>query len=137
LAIRQADRDAFQDRLGNTVRAYVPGADVLRGTLTKLEPRASSVPVDPSLGAPYGGPLAVRRADRSPDSSTPGDWELISPCFAGTVALDAWDGERVFAGQRARVAVRPNHTVGAHLYHLLADWFDTKLGRAAPLLAPH
>ena len=65
LSIAQQDIDAFRGRLDVPLRAYLPGCTILQAPLTKIEPRASTLPLDASLCAPHGGPLPVRRSSDS------------------------------------------------------------------------
>lgn len=129
LSIAQQDMLDFRNRTGATMRVYFSGANVLESTLTRVEPRASSAPIDLSLCAPNGGELAVRSVATDNEKPEGHPYELLSPRFTGVVSLSAAQSRQAHAGQRARVALRPSETVGEHFYYLLVDWVDTKLRR--------
>ena len=129
LSIAQQDIHSFRAYAGRRTRVYLPDQDALVTTLTKVEPRASVVPLDMSLCALNGGALAVRAASDREGKAGGSGYELLSPRFTGTVQLDAQQSRQVHAGQRARVALRPYESIGSHLYHLASDWVDKKLRR--------
>ena len=131
LSIAQQDMPSFRLNTGKATRVHLPDSDVLLTTLTKVEPRASVIPIDMSLCAPNGGVLAVRNTSQVPQAVASASYELLSPRFTGIVELDGSQSEQVYAGQRARVALRPYETVGSHLYQIIADWVDKKLHRKA------
>ena len=129
LSIAQQDIDAFRGRLNVPLRAYLPDCTVLQAPLAKIEPRASTLPLDASLCAPYGGSLPVRRRSDSAGQAEHGKFELLAPRFTGIMALGPAESEQVHAGQRALVAVHPFESLGGHLYHALLSWADARLHR--------
>jgi hypothetical protein len=129
LSIAQQDIDAFRGHLDVPLRAYLPGYTVLQAPLAKIEPRASTLPLDVSLCAPCGGTLPVRCRSDATDQTEHGKFELLAPRFTGIMLLGAAESEHVRAGQRAVVAVHPYESVGGHLYHKLLKWADARLHR--------
>ena len=103
----------------------------MQAPLTKIEPRASTLPLDASLCAPHGGSLPVHRSSDSASQAAQGKFELLAPRFQGIMSLGAAESEQVHAGQRVVVAVHPFESVGGHLYRMLGHWMDRKLHRRA------
>ena len=130
MSIAQQDIGSFRASMHRTLRTYLPGTAVLRAPLSKIEPRASAVPLDVSLCAPHGGDLAVRNPAGDTTDARYAGLELLSPRFTGVIPLDAEQSRIVFAGQRARVALHSYESVGRHLYQLVRDWADRKLHRS-------
>jgi len=128
LSIAQHDVHAFRARHGCVLRAYFPDGLVVEAALSKIEPRGSVVPIERSLCVPAGGDLPVRKVDQD-SSATGADYQLLSPRFTGIMPLDAAHSRLVPAGRRAHVALRPRESVGQHLWQLLTDWVDRRLGR--------
>jgi hypothetical protein len=87
----------------------------------------------PALGAPAGGPLAVRpvRDHEGPSQKdAEAQLELVSPRFTGIVELP----EDVSLGLRAGELVRarlmdPDDTVGRRVYQTVSHWVRKKLGQ--------
>ncbi len=125
VSIAQQDIDAFRARLGTPLRAYLPGCAALSAPLAKIEPRASTVPLDAALCAPHGGPLPVRRRAASDQAA----YESLAPRFTAVMALGPEHSQLVRAGQRALVAAHPCESLGGHLYHALLAWADKRLHR--------
>ncbi len=128
LSIAQQDTADFRRYTNMPMRVLFTNAQPLDAPLESVEPRASVVPLSPSLCAPLGGSLAVR--------SIPGEssvheqqYELLSPRFSGTIRLTAAQSRQVHAGQRGRVVLRGSETVGQYFYHRAAQWVNTKLHR--------
>jgi hypothetical protein len=129
LSIAQQDIAAFRLRFDAPLPTYLPACAVLWAPLTKIEPRASIQPLDATLCAPYGGPLAVRKGADSAEREGAGAYQLLAPRFTGVIPLAASESEVVRAGQRGVVAVHARETVGGHLRRRLLAWVDRKLRR--------
>ncbi len=129
VSIAQEDIDAFRACVESPLRAYLPESVVLQVPLAKIEPRASTLPLDPALCAPLGGSLAVRRVSDAAGHKGRGQFELLSPRFTGVMPLGPVHCDQLHAGQRAVVAVRPRESLGGHLYRKLIEWMDAKLHR--------
>jgi hypothetical protein len=129
VSIAQQDIDAFRAQLGMPLYAYLPGCASLQAPLAKIEPRASTLPLDASLCAPYGGPLPVRRHDKSDRPTDRITYESLAPRFTAVMTLAPGDSQHVHAGQRALVAVHPRESLGGHLYRALREWIDKRLHR--------
>jgi putative peptide zinc metalloprotease protein len=129
LSIAQQDVDTFRARGDAPLRAYLPGCPVFEASLARIEPRASTQPLDAALCAPHGGPLPVRRSGQG---THPADrtYELLAPRFTANMTLDPVASAQVHAGQLAVVAVHPYESVGRHVYHALLEWAQRRLHRA-------
>jgi len=129
LSIAQQDIDTFREHLASPLRAYLAGSAVLQAPLAKIEPRATLLPLDASLCAPYGGALAVRQRSDAAAQAGAETYELLAPRFTGIMPLDAAASQCVRAGQRALVAVHPYQSLGGRLYRVFVQWADTRLHR--------
>jgi putative peptide zinc metalloprotease protein len=127
VSIAQEDVEQFRGKLGQALHAHLSGIDPVRGVLQKIDPRASDVPIDPSLCAPEGGDLAVRADHAKSPTLTHDQLQLVSPRFTGILKLEPSAGERLFAGQRAYVALRRFESVGHHIVRCIRDWVDERL----------
>ncbi len=128
VSVSQSDLASIKHNVGHRVAVVLPGIKTFRATLSSLDPRASDVPLHMSLGACYGGPLAVHEiADRSrPDES---QYELLTPCFAATIDLDATSSKLVQSGQRGIVILpMSRESIGTNLYLRCRRWVYRKLG---------
>jgi multidrug resistance efflux pump len=129
LSIAQSDITAFRHHVGQDIRLYLPNLPLVQSSLSRIEPRASVVPLDTTLCVPNGGSLAVRDKPESSDMESSLDFELLSPRFTGIMTLNSSQSADLYAGQRAQVALRPFESVGQHLYRAVSDWAEVRLHR--------
>jgi hypothetical protein len=71
--------------------------------------------------------LAVRADHAKSPTLTHDQLQLVSPRFTGILKLEPSAGERLFAGQRAYVALRRFESVGHHIVRCIRDWVDERL----------
>lgn len=128
ISIPQSNFESLKHNLGDTVAVLLPGTTTIRTRLSSLDPHASEVPLHPSLGACYGGPLAVKARSEN-DGGEKSEFELLTPCFSATIDLDAATSSRVQSGQRG-VVVLPSsqESLATHIYIHCRRWFYRKLG---------
>jgi putative peptide zinc metalloprotease protein len=129
LSIAQSDIRAFRHHVGQNVRLYLPNLPLVQSSLSRIEPRASVVPLDTTLCVPNGGSLAVRDKPESSGKESSLNFELLSPRFIGFMTLNSSQSAELHAGQRAQVALRPFESVGQHLYRAVSDWAENRLHR--------
>lgn len=135
VSIDQDDLSGFKNRVGDTVSVFLPGAPKVRGRLHEVDPRASVRPSHQAFCAVNQGPIAVRRADESPDDETGGDvsLEYLAPRFVGIVDLSPGDQQLLACGQLGTVSCRPfRETIGQHLVATVQDWVERLRQRAQP-----
>jgi putative peptide zinc metalloprotease protein len=125
VSVAQSELESAAAALNGAVRIHLPGTGRQSGTLSKISPCASLQPLDIALCAPEGGPLTVKpKGDRqkkdSKNSSV--EYELLEPGFTATVQIHDDMTRRLYAGQRATVAIPIRQTVAEHLYHLSCQW---------------
>ncbi|MCC6881849.1 MAG: hypothetical protein WBE58_24750 [Verrucomicrobiales bacterium] len=107
-------------------------------TISQVTPRASLEPLNFGLIAPFGGPLAVRKArpgagDRSrANDGTLADYELVKPHFEMRAKLDAETSRLLADGEVGRVAVARGdlRSLGEVLTSAGRRWFDRLLEKA-------
>lgn len=122
LSIAQDDLAMFALRIGQEVEVRVPGQRSMSAPLTTLEPQAALQPNYPSLCAPNGGPIPVRKTGSDADSRVgeTESYEFLAPRFTGTVELSELQSRNLSSGQLATVWFRPHHeTVGIHFFNVL------------------
>ncbi|MEZ6058348.1 MAG: hypothetical protein R3C01_16735 [Planctomycetaceae bacterium] len=124
------DRTTQSDAVGQTEQTVFislegMGGRSLEGQWKLLEPSATSQLPHPALGAPGGGPLAMRPITGKRESDP--DWELIDPHLLGRVTLSPTDSHLLSAGQTglASLASRPE-PLRAYLHRNLQQWFEEK-----------
>ena len=134
LSIDQEDIEQFRTLVDGDLHAYLPGMQPLRAKLAKVEPRATTKPLDASLCAPCGGTLAARQVKNAAVDSAhlTQRYETLSPRFTGIIPLDCTASRQVRSGQRATVSIQARETVGDHLYREVRDWIDKRLRRFRP-----
>lgn len=128
VVISQDQVEPVLERTGTSVDVIFRGAasEHVRGTLSDIEPRASTQLVHPALAAIAGGPLAVQAAQVTENSAGTA-WVLTEPCFTGTVAIPDEVRERCGAGQLATVHVRVSRqTVTQRLVSAVNSWVEAK-----------
>lgn len=105
-SVSQNDVKAFNAAVGSRVTIEVSGMSPIQATLTRVSPTASLTSQYISLYAVNGGPLPVRRLEKT-DAATvatkQSQIELIAPRFTAFVQLDAHQSLQLHAGQRARI----------------------------------
>ncbi len=129
LSLGQSDFDSAIPRVGGPVVIRVGSLNRLTGTLTRLEPRASTELSHPALSATQGGPLEVVNSETNESGrAVP---ELAEPRFRAIVAIA--DGHAdIFSGQVATAYVGfRNESIGVSIYRAISDWLTTKLAAAA------
>jgi len=131
LSIAQASIVDFRQHQGGRMHVIFSGTSAFEAPLSKVEPRASRVPLAPSLCAPNGGTLTVRDGEDETTGVAPQRYELISPRFTGVIQLTPEQGSQLRAGQRVMVAWRGRDKLGDRLWHVLSNWIDRKLQRRA------
>ena len=130
VSIDQTDLDSVKANVGEKVTVIFPGLPMARCTLDRLDPRASDIPLHPSLTANHGGPLAVRPVDDSTDE-TAGKLRLLSPRFTATLGLPAELGMRFRGGQRGSILIRASErSLGSYLFLASRNWIRKKLRSA-------
>lgn len=131
-SIAERDLPNFTAHLGKPIEIRLPSGGVA-GTLTNLEPQASTELPDPALGAHAGGPLAVTPGTANREAKQPpSDWRLVEPRVTGTATLpDTADGS-LFAGQSGSVALATSdRTIKTVLQSWGASWLQRLQKRAA------
>lgn len=133
LSIDQEDIEQYRTLVEGELHAYVPGVKPIQGKLAKVEPRATTKPLDASLCAPCGGILAARQVKNAAASPHFAQrYETLSPRFTGVIPLDPTASRQVRSGQRATVSIQARETVGEHLYQEVRDWLDRRLRHYRP-----
>lgn len=124
LAIDQSDVEVLADHIGGPVDGRVRGVGAVRGTLERIEPRATTVPHHPALSARNGGPLAVRAAEDADQAED----KLLQPRFVGVVRLSDDHSQLASAGQLGGIHVTDSSLTLAQVsYRLLRHWYRDKL----------
>ncbi len=126
VSIAQSDLESVKHNVGQLVSIVLPGVQTIKTNLSRLDPRASETPLHASLGACYGGPLAVKA---TANGSGKTDYELLSPCFSASIALDVDSSNLVHSGQRGIVLLQTSReSIGTNLYLRARRWVYRKLG---------
>jgi putative peptide zinc metalloprotease protein len=122
VSIAERDLPHFQMQLGKPINIRLPSGTIAAGTLTRLEPHASTQLPDPALGAQTGGPLPVTPGAPNGEANQPlSDWKLLEPRITGTITLFATDDELIFAGQRGSAALP---TSGRTIKAVIQSWCE-------------
>ena len=102
-------------RLGS--RARIPG------TLTQIDPRASTQLIHPALAATEGGPLAVTQPDQRES-----EIQLAEPHFRAVVALTEGASHELNSGERGYAVMGwQRERLGTQLLRWITDWIDDKV----------
>lgn len=133
LAGAQDDLESFRAQLGRPVEATLHTVDRPRFTaaLAELRPRAEQEPPHPALGANAGGPIPVRVRPRNPsdDAAEPERFELVEPCFRGSVPVPAEVAESLAAGTPAVVRFcSTTESTWSRVEKGIQRWFRNKIG---------
>ncbi len=121
------------------VRVMFQGTPVLQANIATIRPRASLQPIDASLCAIAGGPLAVRPVE---DSSTGhseasdliDDYRLLVPQFTAKLELSSDLADQLWAGQRGTAFLYGRDiSLGSYCYLQCRDWVRSKLQAATQL----
>jgi len=131
LSISEDDFERFRHAGKSVLRVDLPGEPLFSTTVSKIIPRADRSPSHPALAAINGGPLPVRKPERSDAANgTDDDYELLAPRFTGLAPLSRSQSARLLAGQVGAVSYRAcDQSIGQHLYQSLADWIRRRAGR--------
>lgn len=129
--ISQEQWDAAPGNVGREASIHIVD-DSLRtvGTLTRIDPRATTKPLHPALCAGVGGPLAVKvgTSDSGRASSTAPD--LLNPHVVGYVSLDAAASQQLGPGQLATVKMASaSLPLGEWLLHKSREWLTSEFHR--------
>jgi putative peptide zinc metalloprotease protein len=136
LSISEERIETFQKSVGRYPHLRIRGRSepVRQGRLEKIGPRASAKVEHPALGAPAGGPLAVRQVARNqaePRDDADLETEFVSPRFTGVVQLPLDVSLSLRAGELARARLMDrNDTVGRRVFETISHWVRQKLGNA-------
>ncbi|MCA9134572.1 MAG: HlyD family secretion protein, partial [Planctomycetales bacterium] len=123
VSLDQRDFDSVAPRTGQTVAVRVGSQGRFRGTLRRLEPRASTRLVHPALSAVAGGPLDVVATQRSPTATQSPELELTQPRFRAVVALPGEQAAVLHSGQRGQVLFGNRQGgLGTTVYQFFSDW---------------
>lgn len=132
LAAAQNDISSYIAQRGRPVKIRITGdeEDSFTADLSKIDPRASTKPPHPALGADAGGDLPVTSKRESPDSKKV-ESELLDPCFTGTVLLSAAQSLHLHAGQRVTVLFSSaDQSWAGNLVMKVRKWIDDRLAGA-------
>ncbi len=130
VAVPQDDLPDFTARSQQSIRVRMRGiaGEVFQAELADLQPRATLHTPHPALSVRLGGPLASRAQAKEPSDQRQTDAELLSPCFVGSVALDAEQSRRLRAGQLATVTfVSSQQSRGERLMADFRRWIQDKI----------
>ncbi len=105
----QSDIKAVRSALNQSVKVHIWGSENcdVDGVVTGADPRGTTSLRYPSLSALAGGPLAVRKATTTSDSTNE-QWELLEPHFTGRVELDEASLSSIGTGQTGVVEFTTN-----------------------------
>ena len=114
------------------VRFLFSGVNVLSAKLDSIEPRASDLPIDPSLTAAAGGSLPVRPSgNEQTGQDTDSEFRLINPRFTGKSALESGLSSRLQAGQRGTAFLHGREvSLGGFFVLKSKAWIRAKLRTA-------
>ena len=128
VAVPQDDVDLFAKHLSvANVCARTASGHSLTARLTSIDPRGSNELPHAALSAAVGGPLAVKPAARTEETSKKQDlrYELTSPVFQGKAALSADESRRLHAGQLTTLSFHTEEeTVAMRIYRGLERWIN-------------
>jgi putative peptide zinc metalloprotease protein len=126
ISVSQDNVESLFGRVGGRVKFRSVGGP-RTGTLTRLDPRASTKLPHPALSSTAGGPLAVTpRSDPSDQSS----YALVEPRFRGTITLSELDSRELGAGQHGSAMVGLRQAgMGKFLLSRFTRWVES-LGAA-------
>ncbi len=109
ISISQEQFEAVKKNENLPVRVAFAGFPLMTGFMKSIEPRASDEPIDISLTAVAGGPLAVRpstpNSSRDDNGGDHVDYRLLTPRFTAKLLLEAAESNRLQAGQRGTAFV--------------------------------
>ena len=96
------DQEQIRSVRGNedqVVRFTFPGCKMVSAKFNSVEPRASEIPIDPSLTAAAGGPLMVRPSGQA-QAGSEAEHVLVSPRFTAKCELMDESSSELAVGRR-------------------------------------
>lgn len=133
VSLDQRDLESLRHQDNPPVRILLPGQPVIRSAMERLDPRASTIPVDQRLCAPAGGPIDVRQSPGSLDSDRrpASEFELLTPRLVVHVPLEEANAKDVWSGQRCTMFfTASNQSLGAYLWISTQDWLTHQIEQA-------
>lgn len=126
IAVTENDQPFFSLHQGKPVKVKVFGrGNVMRGTLKRVDARATREVLHPALTALGGGPLSVQPIDTTQNDSN-ASYQLISPHFEAIVKIDPSEAVNLRSGERAYVKF--TSTEGYFFWELVRNKISAILG---------
>ena len=135
VSIDQRDWESLKGKEGSEMRVVLKSLPVFKAKITRIDPRATDVPIHASMCAAAGGPLAIVPGTASDDDEQP-DHRLLTPHFTADLQLDAATSEKLKAGQRGRAFFQTRRqSLGSYLFLAAEDWLRNKIDMASQMSA--
>ncbi|MDA0660589.1 MAG: efflux RND transporter periplasmic adaptor subunit [Planctomycetota bacterium] len=130
LSVADANIDDVLPIIGSTVKVRIGSRGAMHGTLTRVEPRASTQLEHLALAATAGGPLTVREAD-TPDPGDASSVELTEPRYRAVVTFPTQCSRDLLCGERGYAALGTSHEpIGVAIRTWMSQWIDSGLQAA-------
>ena len=128
VSIDQRDLESIEGSEGEQMRVVFPGQSVFETTLFRIDPRASKIPLHPSLCAQAGGPLPVRPSASPNGDEEEAQVEMLDPRFNAFLKLDQENSNKLHSGQRGRAFFSTKRqSLGSYFYLAACDWLEDKI----------
>ena len=133
MSIDEEHFNAVEINIDAPVRFLFPGFDLVQSSINSLEPQASDIPIDPSMIALSGGPLAVQQSENPDPESTGEDFRLVRPQFVGKSELQPAISKRLKAGQLGTAFLYGRRvSLGGYFVLHFQNWIRTTLNVGQP-----
>ena len=132
VSISQNDLQSIRNAKGQTAKLLFPSVNVINGTIKSVTPRATDIPIHPSLCSNAGGPLPVRVASDQDDrhQEDDPDYRLLNPRFDAKVQIGAEVSEILGTGQRGTALLKAHQTsFASYTYQRVKRWLTSKIER--------
>jgi len=129
VSIDQSVLDIARSAVGEQKTFRLHGTGIASGTVLNVSPRASDVPLNEALCAPFGGPLDVTAKQGDQDNDQ--QYELTQPRFLMTLELSDDVASGVRAGQTGCLHLGfGNRSIARVTYDSISTWLREKINYA-------
>lgn len=133
MSIDEEQFKAVEINIKAPVRFVFHGVELVRSNIDSIEPQASDIPIDPSMIAPSGGPLAVQQRDALDRASSDEEFRLVRPQFVGKSELQPAISKRLKAGQLGTAFLYGRRvSLGGYFVLHFKNWIRTTLKVGQP-----
>ena len=133
ISIDEQQFNAVEINIHAPVRFLFHGVNVVQSNIHSLEPQATDIPIDTSMIAPSGGPLAVQQSGVRDQGLSEDEFRLVRPQFVGRTELQPTTSKQLKAGQLGTAFLYGRRvSLGGYFVLHFKNWIQTTLKSGQP-----